>query len=34
MQHSFPVPQNKNVHPLLEKDLTDKNRILRVSVVQ
>jgi GxxExxY protein len=24
MQHNFPVPQNKNVHPLLEKDLTDK----------
>jgi len=24
MQHNFPVPQNKNVQPLLEKDLTDK----------
>ncbi|HMB24476.1 MAG: GxxExxY protein [Chloroflexota bacterium] len=24
MQHSFPVPQNKNVHPLLEMELTDK----------
>jgi GxxExxY protein len=24
MQHNFPVPQHKNVHPLLEKDLTDK----------
>lgn len=24
MQHNFPVPQNKNAHPLLEKELTDK----------
>ena len=24
MQHNFPVPQNKNIHPLLEKELTDK----------
>lgn len=24
MQHNFPVPQNKHVVPLLEKDLTDK----------
>ncbi len=24
MHHTFPVPQNKNIHPLLEKDLTDK----------
>jgi len=24
MQRNFPVPQNKNNHPLLEKDLTDK----------
>jgi hypothetical protein len=24
MQHNFPVPQNKNTRPLLEKDLTDK----------
>jgi PD-(D/E)XK nuclease superfamily len=24
MQHSFPVPQNKHVIPLLEKELTDK----------
>jgi GxxExxY protein len=24
MQHNFPVPQHKNVQPLLEKDLTDK----------
>lgn len=24
MQHNFPVPQNKNAQPLLEKDLTDK----------
>ncbi len=24
MQHNFPIPQNKNVHPLVEKDLTDK----------
>ncbi|HEX9331526.1 MAG TPA: GxxExxY protein [Anaerolineales bacterium] len=24
MQCNFPVPQNKNTHPLLEKDLTDK----------
>ena len=24
MQRNFPVPQNKNVHLLLEKDLTDK----------
>jgi GxxExxY protein len=24
MQHSFPIPQNKNAVPLLEKDLTDK----------
>ncbi len=24
MQRNFPVPQNKNTHPLLEKDLTDK----------
>lgn len=24
MQHNFPVPQNKHVVPLLEKELTDK----------
>jgi len=24
MQRNFPVPQNKNTHPLLEKDLTNK----------
>jgi GxxExxY protein len=24
MQRNFPVPQNKNAIPLLEKDLTDK----------
>jgi GxxExxY protein len=24
MQHNFPVPQNKHVVPLMEKDLTDK----------
>jgi GxxExxY protein len=24
MQRNFPIPQNKNVVPLLEKDLTDK----------
>lgn len=24
MQRNFPVPQNKNVQPLLEKDLTEK----------
>lgn len=24
MQHNVPVPQNKNVQPLLEKDLTEK----------
>jgi len=24
MQHNFPIPQNKNAHPLLEKDLTEK----------
>ena len=24
MQRNFPVPQNRNNHPLLEKDLTDK----------
>ena len=24
MQRNFPVPQNKNNQPLLEKDLTDK----------
>lgn len=24
MQRNFPVPQNKNAHPLLEKDLTDR----------
>src|SRR6187549_2292716 len=24
MQRNFPVPQNKNLVPLLEKDLTDK----------
>jgi GxxExxY protein len=24
MQRNFPLPQNKNAHPLLEKDLTDK----------
>lgn len=24
MQHNFPVPQNKHVVPLIEKDLTDK----------
>ncbi len=24
MKHNFPVPQNKSVHPLVEKDLTDK----------
>ncbi len=24
MQRNFPVPQNKNVQPLLEKDLTDR----------
>lgn len=24
MRHNFPVPQNKNAHPLLEKELTEK----------
>lgn len=24
MQHDFPIPQNRNVQPLLEKDLTEK----------
>ena len=24
MQRNFPVPQNKNIQPLLEKELTDK----------
>src|SRR5688572_3043114 len=24
MHHNFPVPQNKNAHPLLEKELTEK----------
>jgi GxxExxY protein len=24
MQHNFPIPQNKNAHPLMEKELTNK----------
>jgi GxxExxY protein len=30
MQLNFPMPQNKNAHPLLEKDLTDK--IIRTAI--
>ena len=32
MQRNFPVPQNKNNHPLLEKELTDKIIVAAIEV--